>query len=177
LGYAPVAAESTPYYLYHPLAPARAADLAPDAIVVALLRDPVERAFSHWKERCQHTETLSFADAVAAEADRCRGEEERILADPSYVSFPHRHQSYVAQSCYVPMIERWQAHYSADQFIVWISEEFYARPQEHSTSSPRLGCHRGNSWMRSRTTASMHPTCRPRRAPSSPSASAPRSTR
>ena len=140
LGYAPVAAESTPYYLYHPLAPARAADLAPGAIVVALLRDPVERAFSHWKERCQHTETLSFADAVAAEADRCRGEEERILADPSYVSFPHRHQSYVAQSCYAPMIERWQAHYSADQFIVWISEEFYARPQEHLDElTARLG--------------------------------------
>jgi hypothetical protein len=140
LGYDPIAAESTPYYLYHPLAPARAAQLAPNAVVVALLRDPVERAFSHWKERCQHAETLSFADAVAAEPDRCRGEEERILADPNYVSFAHRHLSYVAQSSYVPMVERWRAHYPADQFIVWISEEFYARPQEHLDElTARLG--------------------------------------
>ena len=31
------------------------------------LRDPVERAFSHWKERCRHTETLGFAQALLAE--------------------------------------------------------------------------------------------------------------
>ena len=59
LGYDPIAGESTPYYLYHPLAPARGGgSWRPNAIVVALLRDPVERAFSHWKERRQHAETL-----------------------------------------------------------------------------------------------------------------------
>jgi hypothetical protein len=131
LGYAPIAMDSSPYDLYHPLAPARAAQLMPDAVVVALLRDPVERTFSHWKERREHTETLSFEGALAAEATRCAGEEERLLADPHAVSFAHRHQSYVGQSSYLPMLERWYAHFPPGRFIVWISEEFYADPQAH----------------------------------------------
>jgi Sulfotransferase domain len=140
LGYVPVAIEATPYDLAHPLAPARAAAVAPHAIVVAVLRDPVERTFSHWKERREHTETLSFEDALVAEAARCEGEEARILADPDVVSFAHRHQSYVGQSTYLPMLERWYAHFPADQILVWISEEFYADPQPHMDRlTARLG--------------------------------------
>src|SRR3546814_13674588 len=56
LGYDPVVGDATPYYLYHPLAPARAADLVPGARVIAILRDPVERAFSHYKERRSRSE-------------------------------------------------------------------------------------------------------------------------
>jgi hypothetical protein len=131
LGYAPIAMDSSPYDLYHPLAPVRAAQLVPDAVVVALLRDPVERTFSHWKERREHTETLSFEDALAAEPARCAGEEDRLLRDPRAVSFAHRHQSYVGQSIYLPMLERWNAQFPPGRFLVWISEEFYAEPQAH----------------------------------------------
>src|SRR5205814_2419799 len=40
--------EATPDYLFHPLAPERAAHLVPDAKLVALLRDPLARAYSHY---------------------------------------------------------------------------------------------------------------------------------
>ena len=129
LGFAPKTFEASPYYLYHPHAPARARQVVPGAVVVALLRDPVERAFSHWKERRNHTEDLGFADALAAEVDRTAGEEARMLADPSVVSAPHRHQSYVAQSRYAPMLARWFDAFGADQVLVWAAEEFYADPQ------------------------------------------------
>jgi hypothetical protein len=129
LGYEPIAFEASPYYLFHPHAPARAHQVAPDALIVALLRDPVERAFSHYKERRNHTEDLSFADALAAEAERTDGEEARMLADPSVVSMPHRHQTYVAQSRYAPMLERWFAAYGRDRVLVTAAEEFYADPQ------------------------------------------------
>ena len=66
-----VVGEATPYYLYHPLAPVRAHAVVPDAHILVVLRDPVERAYSHYKERCANdTEPLSFADAIAAEPDR-----------------------------------------------------------------------------------------------------------
>lgn len=129
LGYAPITFEACPYYLYHPLAPARAHQLLPGALVLALLRDPVERTYSHWKERRHHTEDLSFEDALAAEADRTAGEAARILADPTYVSLPHRHQSYVDQSRYAPMLERWFAAYGRHQVLAVPAEEFYADPQ------------------------------------------------
>ncbi len=127
--HAPITFEASPYYLFHPLAPSRARRVAPDALVVALLRDPVERAFSHWKERRNHTEDLDFAAALAAEGARTRGEEDRLLADPTAVSMPHRHQTYVAQGCYAPMLERWFAAYGREQVLVATSEELYADPQ------------------------------------------------
>ena len=45
------AGEAAPLYMFHPLVPGRVAELMPRARMVVLLRDPVERAFSHWKER------------------------------------------------------------------------------------------------------------------------------
>ena len=129
LGYQPVAGEGSPYYLFHPLAPQRAAALVPDALILAILRDPVERAFSHWKERRNHTEDLDFDAALAAEDGRTAGEEERILNDPAYVSLAHRHQTYVAQGCYAPMLRRWYEHYPEDQVLVAAAEDFYGDPQ------------------------------------------------
>jgi hypothetical protein len=125
-----VVGEATPYYLYHPLAPVRAHAVVPDARILVVLRDPVERAYSHYKERCANdTEPLAFADAVAAEPDRLAGEAARIEAEPGYVSFVHRHCSYVDQGRYAPMLERWFAAYGRDRVLVEISEEMYADPQ------------------------------------------------
>jgi hypothetical protein len=129
LGYAPIALDASPYYLFHPLAPARAREVVPGAQVVALLRDPVERAYSHWKERRNHSESLPFEAALAAEPVRTAGEEARLVSDPAYLSFAHRHQSYVAQGCYAPMLERWFRHFPADQITVLAAEDFYAAPQ------------------------------------------------
>jgi hypothetical protein len=129
-GVATVVGEATPYYLYHPLAPARAHSVVPEAHILVVLRDPVERAYSHYKERCANdTEPLSFAAAVAAEDDRLAGEEQRIVAEPGYVSFAHRHCSYADQGRYAPMLERWFAAYGRDRVHVEISEEMYADPQ------------------------------------------------
>lgn len=140
LGYPPVAGEASPYYLFHPLAPARARAVAPDAVVIAVLRDPVERAFSHWKERRNHTEDLPFEEALAAEEARTAGAEARILADPHHVSFPHRHQTYVAQSRYAPMLRRWFDAYGPDRVLVEAAETFYADPARFMKSvTDRLG--------------------------------------
>ena len=130
LGHPVVAGEATPYYLYHPLAPERAKRIAPDALIIAALRDPVERAFSHWKERRSNgTEPLSFAEAIDAEPARLAGEEARIVGESGYLSFAHRHQSYVDQGRYAPMLERWFDAFGRDRVVVEISEEMYESPQ------------------------------------------------
>lgn len=129
LGYDPIAFEASPYYLFHPHAPARAHQVVPNALIVALLRDPVERAFSHYKERRNHTEPLSFEEALAAEDARTGGEEAAMLADPSLISLAHRHQTYVAQSRYAPMLTRWFDAYGRDRVLVTAAEDFYADPQ------------------------------------------------
>ncbi|MEZ5229479.1 MAG: sulfotransferase [Acidimicrobiales bacterium] len=121
--------EATPYYLHHPHAPVRARGMVPNAKIIVLLRDPVERAYSHWVERTRNrVETLSFADAIEVEARRLDGEEARMLADPAHQSFAHQHYSYVDQGRYARGLRRWMNAYPANQLLVLRSEDFYADP-------------------------------------------------
>lgn len=129
LGHPPATFEASPYYLYHPHAPARARQVVPDALIVAVLRDPVERAFSHWKERRNHTEELGFEAALEAEEVRTAGVEAAMVADPDLISFAHRHQTYLDQGRYAPMLSRWFDAYGRDRVIVTAAEDFYADPQ------------------------------------------------
>ena len=45
-----IAGEASPYYLFHPLAAERLARDFPDVRIIVSLRDPVDRAYSHYKE-------------------------------------------------------------------------------------------------------------------------------
>ena len=122
--------EATPYYLYHPHAPLRARQLVPGAKIIALLRHPVDRTHGHWAERSrQGVEPLTFEAALEAEPGRLAGEEERMLADPSYVSFAHQHYSYVEQSRYTSGLSRWMMAYPRHQILILRSEDLYAEPQ------------------------------------------------
>ncbi|MFB4296093.1 sulfotransferase [Actinomadura sp. NTSP31] len=127
-----VVGEGSPYYLFHPLAAERAGRDVPDARILLVLRDPIERAFSHYRERRrQNAEELpSFEEALAAEEGRLAGEVERIIAgQPGYASYAHEQQSYRAQGEYAPHLRRWMEHFPAERFCVLAAEEFYADPQ------------------------------------------------
>ncbi|WP_242885815.1 sulfotransferase domain-containing protein [Actinomadura litoris] len=126
-----VVGEGSPYYLFHPLAAERAGRDVPEARILLVLRDPIERAFSHYRERRrQNAEDLpSFEEALAAENDRLKGEEARIVSEPGYLSYAHEQQSYRAQGEYAPHLRRWMEHFPAEQIHVVAAEEFYADPQ------------------------------------------------
>lgn len=142
IGASVLVGEASPYYLFHPLAAARAYAAVPNAKIIVLLRDPVERTYSHWKERRRgNAEPLDFADALAAETDRLAGEEERIVREaPNYVSYAHEQQSYVAQSRYVRGLRRWADLYGMENILVLTSEEYYAdQPSTVATIARFLG--------------------------------------
>jgi Sulfotransferase domain len=131
LGGKRVTGEATPYYLFHPAVPSRVAATIPDVKLVALLRNPVDRAYSHYhKMKRMSIERLSFRKALAAEERRLAGEEERLLADPRYRSRHHRRHAYVGRGLYADQLERWLAAFPQDQLLVLLSEDFFARPAE-----------------------------------------------
>ena len=124
--------EASPYYLSHPEAAARAADFAPNAKIIVVLRDPIERAHSHYRERCkQGVEYLpTFDDAIAAEAGRLAGEVDAMRADPTYVSWNHLNFGYLEQSRYGTTLGRWFDAYDAEQVLVLRAEDLYGNPAE-----------------------------------------------
>jgi hypothetical protein len=122
--------EATPYYLFHPAVPARAASSLPDCRLIVVLRNPIDRAFSHHNhERSLGFEQLGFEGAIAAEAGRLAGEEERLLADPGYRSFAHQHHSYLSRGRYAGQLERWFEHFDRDRVLILSAEELFAAPE------------------------------------------------
>lgn len=66
--------EKSPSYLTDPDAPARIDAALGGVRLMAILRDPVDRAYSHyWHNRRLDKEALGFAEAIAAEPERTAG--------------------------------------------------------------------------------------------------------
>jgi hypothetical protein len=130
-GRRPVAFEATPDYLLDPRAPRRAAETVPGARIVALLRNPADRAFSHYLHmRRLGLEPLDFALALDQEEERLRHEHEKIAADPFYKARPLRRYSYVERGRYAEQLARWLAVYPRESLLVLRFEDFTAAPAE-----------------------------------------------
>jgi hypothetical protein len=122
--------EASPYYLFHPLVPDRVAEHLPQVKLIALLRDPVQRAYSHYQhEVARGFERLPFEEALDAEPARLAGETERMAAEPLYNSFEHQHHSYLARGCYAEQLDRWRARFDDQQLLVLSSERFFREPE------------------------------------------------
>ena len=117
--------ESSPYMLFHPLAPIRAArDLPAGTRFVVLLREPADRALSHYRrERSKGRERMTFADALASEDERLGRETEKVLRGE--LSLPHQFQSYRARGMYAEQIDRWYRAVGRDRIMVVESERLY----------------------------------------------------
>jgi hypothetical protein len=124
-----LAGEASPYYLFHPQVPRRVFETLPGVKLIALLRDPAERAYSHYHHEVRAgRESLSFEEALAAEPERLRGECERLLADEGYRSYNHQCFSYLARGLYADQLARWLELFPRRQLLVIKSEEFRAEP-------------------------------------------------
>ena len=128
-GVTPVAFEASPYYMFHPLAPERIHRDLPGVKLLVLLRDPVERAYSAHANHVGHgLETESFERALELEDSRLAGEAERIVADPEYNSYSHRHHSYRVRGHYIDQLERLEASFGRERILVIDSDDFFADP-------------------------------------------------
>jgi hypothetical protein len=125
-----VSGDASPYYMFHPVAAARAATTCPAAKVIVLLRNPVDRAYSHYRERQKNgTEALPFRAAIEAEQTRLDGEVSRILNSPTYYSEQHDFSSYLARGRYLEQLEDWFARFPEERILALRSEDLYTNPQ------------------------------------------------
>jgi hypothetical protein len=103
----------------------------PEARLIVLLRDPVDRALSHYHhEVALGREPLTFEQAIEAEAERTRGEEERLVREPGYFSHAWWDYAYLGRGRYAEQLERWLAVFPREQLLVVASDELAAEPRE-----------------------------------------------
>ena len=112
--------EATPIYMYWEPAPARIWGYNPAMRIIVILRNPIERAYSHWAmERGRGAEPLSFEQALAQEATRCR------MALP----LQHRVYSYADRGLYSAQLRRLWRFFGTEAVLVLRQEELREAPQ------------------------------------------------
>ena len=98
----------------------RIARFVPDVRFIFTLRNPVNRAWSHyWFERAKGRETLSFEQALAAEQERAGRSD-----------WARYHLSYQARGYYDRNLERFFKIFPRERVLVITLEEKIARPRE-----------------------------------------------
>lgn len=123
--------EASPYYMFHPLAMSRIATDLDGVKIILVLRNPIERAYSHYKwEVSQGFETLTFEDALKEEEIRLKGEKEKIIENPNYYSFNYQHFSYTSRGNYAEQVRNIYQLFGADKCLVLASERLFSKDEQ-----------------------------------------------
>lgn len=121
--------EATPDYLFHPRAADRAAALMPDLRLIVIVRDPVERAWSHWRHnRRLGLDPLPFEEAVEREEERIAPDLPHLASDTAPRPRRFLRFSYARRGRYAEQIARWLEHYPAERLLVLQSDELFRDP-------------------------------------------------
>ena len=129
-----VSGEATPSYLANPMAATRAFAACPSTRIVALLRDPTERAFSYYRFRRRRGRECitSFSEAIETEFRRLTANEIHIHKRDAdfgmdYVVNPP-YYPYLATGLYANHLRIWLNYYTRDQCLIILSEDFFRDP-------------------------------------------------
>jgi hypothetical protein len=123
--------EASPVYLFHPDVPARVHNLLPNVKLIALLRNPVNRAYSRYQQRLGggkgHTknEHISFEEAIDIEIGRSEEETRQVMS-----SLDEHSRTYLARGMYAVQIRRWLQYFPMEQMYFIKSEDFFADTAE-----------------------------------------------
>jgi hypothetical protein len=110
--------EATPGYLYHSWVPKTIQQYIPDAKLIVLLRDPVERAYSHfWHNVGNGRETLDFAGAIQHEKVR--------MNEKWGIGY-----YYVNRGFYYPQLKRFFDVFDPKQIKVCLFEDLIHNPTD-----------------------------------------------
>lgn len=106
-----ITGEATPEYLTSPPVPERMARVIPGARLIALLRNPIDRAHSDYHH-------------VARKGLDTRPLEEAL----DYASLDDKRNKFLSKGIYVDHLLRWSRFFSDEQMLVLKSEDFFERP-------------------------------------------------
>jgi hypothetical protein len=122
--------EASPLYLLHPLAAERIAAAVPQAKLIAVLRNPVDRALSHYFHNVRNNdlrvnrEELPPRAAMAAEEARLAD----VIARGDYGNEIYRAFTYKARGRYLEQLERYWAHFPRENLLTLRAEDLFRDP-------------------------------------------------
>ena len=104
--------------------------VVPDAKLLILLRNPVDRAYSHYQHQAKSVpekarETLTFEEAIEAEDRILPAEVGKMLQDEYYQSPSHRTRSYLSRGIYIDQLLVWSSFFPRRRMLALKSEDLF----------------------------------------------------
>lgn len=124
-----ITGEASPCYLMFPHAAERISQLLPEVKLIILLRNPVDRAVSHYFHEVRGgRENLPIDEALEAEENRIRPELIKLQQDKTYHSISYRNYSYKMRGVYIDQIKSYLQFFNRNKLYIIKSEEFFENP-------------------------------------------------
>lgn len=125
-----ITGEASPFYMYHPAVAARIAKMYPNVKLIFILRDPAERALSHYRMNAERgIEPLSPLMALVTEEDRLlkamQAGESWDTPDSTFQNF-----TYKSRGHYEAQWINFTKHFKRQQMFVLRMETLLAQPAE-----------------------------------------------
>ena len=126
-----ITGEDTPFYFWKKEAAERIFKIIPNSKIIAIFRNPVDRAYSNYNvgvragtspEFVGETEKLSFEDAI--------DEEMNFMENHSFRESIEQRGSYLSKGLYAEQFKIWSDIFSKDQIHVLSTEEMQKNPRE-----------------------------------------------
>jgi len=118
-------------YLYHPLAPKRINELIPEVKMIALLRNPIDRAFSHyWQSVRKGREMESFQEVIERQlSDESAFQKDSYLFETLNDLKINPLNAYLSAGIYVDRIKRFYDIFNKEQILIIKSEDLFVNPE------------------------------------------------
>jgi tetratricopeptide (TPR) repeat protein len=122
--------EATPINFNSPEVAENLVKFFPNVKLILLLRNPIDRAVSHYYHWLSlKWELSSFEEAIQREINQLEDQKTDFwtrLHDPNF-------QGYLSKGLYINFLEKWIKVFPREQFLILSSEEFYANPDLKTT--------------------------------------------
>lgn len=125
-----ITGEASTGYIINPHSLKRISRVIPNAKLILLLRNPVDRAYSHYQHTVRiGTEKLSFEEAIQKEDERIGDEWERMLREEKEYNIDMAHYSYLRTGIYVHQVKRLLKLFNRKQVLILKTEDLNTKPK------------------------------------------------
>ena len=126
-----ITGEATPYLHHSPAVPERMARILPQARLIVLLRNPVDRAYSDYQQVVRKgRETRTFEEAIEGEKTRPLGKQKTSKPEDTAGLYNASYNKYLSKGIYVDQLLHWSKFFIKKQMLVLKSEDFFERTPE-----------------------------------------------
>jgi len=123
--------EASPHYISQKLVAERIYKCLPDVKLIFILRNPIERAYSHYNHKLtKGKEKSSFEEVVAMELAMLKKKNTEICKEKTATTHHYNYTGYISRGLYEQQLKKWFEFFPKKNLFFVLSEDLFKNPEE-----------------------------------------------